>query len=113
MTTGPETAATSPARHGDTPCPAAPRRFRPSPLLRLSVVVHAVALAALLAGVGGWLIAPASAWASPAMLAGITALVLNHLVLTAAGLWPRSQLLGPNQVHLPPEATRRGEISSV
>jgi peptidoglycan/xylan/chitin deacetylase (PgdA/CDA1 family) len=29
------------------------------------------------------------------------ALVTNHVVLAAAGLWPRSQLLGPNWIRLP------------
>jgi peptidoglycan/xylan/chitin deacetylase (PgdA/CDA1 family) len=32
----------------------------------------------------------------------VAALLLNHAALTAAGLWPRSTLLGPNITHLPP-----------
>jgi peptidoglycan/xylan/chitin deacetylase (PgdA/CDA1 family) len=35
------------------------------------------------------------------------ALVADHLVLTAAGLWPRSRLLGPNWTRLPAAATAR------
>ena len=29
------------------------------------------------------------------------AVALNHVALAAAGLWPRSQLLGPNWIRLP------------
>ena len=58
------------------------------PLLRTSVLLHAAAAGAALAIPG------AGAWA----LAGV---VLNHAVLTAAGLWPRSRLLGPNLTRLP------------
>ena len=32
---------------------------------------------------------------------GLGALAVNHLTLTAAGLWPRSRSLGPNWVRLP------------
>jgi len=32
------------------------------------------------------------------------AVAVNHLVLAAAGLWPRSQLLGPNWTRLPPQS---------
>jgi len=34
----------------------------------------------------------------PWWLAGV---VLNHVVVTAAGLWPRSKILGPNWRQLP------------
>jgi len=63
-----------------------------------SVGVHAAAAAAaaLLPGAAGW-------------LAGVV--VLNHLVLTGAGLWPRSALLGPNVTRLPPAAAARREIA--
>lgn len=36
---------------------------------------------------------------------------LNQLCLALAGLWPRSQLLGPNWVRLPMPAAQRGEIA--
>jgi peptidoglycan/xylan/chitin deacetylase (PgdA/CDA1 family) len=39
------------------------------------------------------------------------ALAANHLVLTAAGLWPRSTLLGPNLVRLPAAATARRQVA--
>lgn len=63
-----------------------------------SVGVHAAAaaVAALLPGAAGW-------------AAG--AVVLNHLVLTGAGLWPRSDLLGPNVTRLPDAAAVRREIA--
>jgi len=35
----------------------------------------------------------------------------NHMLLTAAVLWPKGNLLGPNIVRLPPSAAQRGEIS--
>jgi peptidoglycan/xylan/chitin deacetylase (PgdA/CDA1 family) len=36
---------------------------------------------------------------------------LNHVVLTATGLWPRSTWLGPNMLRLPAEAAQRDEIA--
>jgi peptidoglycan/xylan/chitin deacetylase (PgdA/CDA1 family) len=35
----------------------------------------------------------------------------NHLLLTAAGLWPRSSLLGPNLVRLPAPAVARRQVA--
>ena len=66
------------------------------PALSASLGVHAAAGAAAL------LIPGAVPWA----LAGV---VLNHLGLTAAGLWPRSSLLGPNVNRLAAAASARGE----
>jgi peptidoglycan-N-acetylglucosamine deacetylase len=65
-----------------------PRRWSPSPLLYASAAVHAGAAAAMLARPRAW------PWA-------LGALAANHLGLAAAGLWPRSQLLGPNWTRLP------------
>jgi peptidoglycan-N-acetylglucosamine deacetylase len=62
--------------------------WRPSPLLVASAAVHLGALAALIARPRAW------PWSLSALLA-------NHVVLAAAGLWPRSQLLGPNWTRLP------------
>jgi len=64
------------------------RRWSPSPLLYASGVIHLGAAAALLARPRTW------PWA-------LSALAANHLVLAAAGLWPRSQWLGPNWDRLP------------
>jgi peptidoglycan/xylan/chitin deacetylase (PgdA/CDA1 family) len=68
------------------------------PLLRASLGGPAAAAALLVA-------APQAA---PWALGG---LALNHAVLTAAGLWPRSRLLGPNLTRLPGASAARGEIA--
>jgi len=71
---------------------------RHSPLLKASAVLHVLALAA-------WLWRPALwPWA-------LGALVLNHALITAAGLWPRASLLGPNITRLPPAAAARREVA--
>jgi peptidoglycan/xylan/chitin deacetylase (PgdA/CDA1 family) len=75
------------------PEPPASRRFSPSALLRGSVVLHGAAAAAVIARPPLW------PWA-------LGAVVANHLLITAAGLWPRSALLGPNWTHLPKAAGR-------
>jgi peptidoglycan/xylan/chitin deacetylase (PgdA/CDA1 family) len=41
----------------------------------------------------------------------VGALVADHAALLAAGVWPRSQLLGPTLVRLPPAARQRGEVA--
>jgi peptidoglycan/xylan/chitin deacetylase (PgdA/CDA1 family) len=64
------------------------RHWSPSPLLYASAAVHLGAAAALLARPRAW------PWA-------LGAVVANHFGLAAAGLWPRSQLLGPNWTRLP------------
>jgi len=66
-------------------------RWTPSPLLLASGAIHLGAAAALLARPRAW------PWA-------LGALVANHAALAAAGLWPRSQLLGPNWTRLPAQA---------
>lgn len=77
---------------------AQPRRWRPAALIWLSLALHvAVALAWLLRpGLWPW-------W--------VSVLVLDHLVLTLAGLWPRSALLGTNWRELPHASVRRGQIA--
>lgn len=65
--------------------------------VRGSIGLHAAAGAALW-WPGAW------PWAAGAV-------VLNHVALTAAGLWPRSSLLGPNVTCLPRPAAQRGEIA--
>jgi peptidoglycan/xylan/chitin deacetylase (PgdA/CDA1 family) len=62
--------------------------WRPAPLLVGSAAVHLGAAAALIARPRAW------PWTLGALLA-------NHVVLAAAGLWPRSQLLGANWTRLP------------
>lgn len=89
-----------------TPLPSAPvpRPWRPTPLVLLSLALHAaLGLALLLTpllGLGwtfwGW---------------GLALFVLDHAILCAAGLWPRSTLLGPNHRRLPAAAAARGEVA--
>jgi len=70
----------------------APGRWTPSPLVYASAAVHLGAAAAVLARPRAW------PWA-------LGALAVNHIALAAAGLWPRSQLLGPNWTRLPGGST--------
>lgn len=68
------------------------------PGLRASLGLHAAAA-------GAALLLPGSApWA-------LAAVAANHLALSAAGLWPRSRLLGPNVTRLPAAAAARGEFA--
>lgn len=68
------------------------------PALRASLGLHtaAGAAAALLPGTENW---------------ALSAVVANHLGLTAAGLWPRSTLLGPNVKRLPEAAIARRQFA--
>ncbi len=79
-----------------SPLPA----WRPSPLVLASLGVHGGALAAVLARPAAW------PWALGAVLA-------DHVLLTAAGLSPRSHLLGPNWTHLPAAAGARSVALTV
>ena len=63
-----------------------------------SAGLHAVALGAAVLVPGAW------PWA-------LGAVVLNHAVITGAGLTPRSHLLGPNVTRLPPASVARREIA--
>jgi peptidoglycan/xylan/chitin deacetylase (PgdA/CDA1 family) len=68
------------------------------PAIQASAVVHVAAVGAGLLVPGAW------PWA-------IGAIVLNHAVITAAGLTPRSSLLGPNVTRLPAGAAARREVA--
>jgi peptidoglycan/xylan/chitin deacetylase (PgdA/CDA1 family) len=72
--------------------------WRPSLLIRASIALHGLALLAVIAEPALW------RWA-------LGAVVINHLVLTAVGLWPRSNGLGPNWTRLPAAAAARREIA--
>jgi peptidoglycan/xylan/chitin deacetylase (PgdA/CDA1 family) len=79
--------------------PAGPaQRWLPSPLLYASAAVHLAAATALLVRPRVW------PWA-------LGAVVLNHAGLAAAGLWPRSQLLGPNWTRMPPQTGAVGRVA--
>jgi len=79
-----------------TPNPPLP--WRPSPLIWITVAVHAAALLLLIVSPRAW------PWALGAVL-------IDHALFTSAGLWPRSRWLGPNWTKLPADATARNEIS--
>ena len=76
----------------------APERWPWPPALQASAGLHLLAAGAALA----W---PAAA---PWALGGVA---LNHLALSAAGLWPRSALLGPNLCRLDASHAARGELA--
>ncbi len=67
-------------------------------VLGASVVIHAAALALVMARPALW------PWAAAAV-------VINHLVLSLSGLLPRCSLLGPNWTRLPAAAAARGEVA--
>ena len=75
-----------------------PRSGRATPALVVSAGVHAGAAALAMVAPAHW-------------LAAVGVIAANHVVLTAAGLWPRSRLLGPNLLRLPPQAASRREVS--
>ena len=75
-----------------------PKRWTPTPLISASLALHVGAAAAVVVRPGLW------PWA-------LGAVVADHLVLTAVGLWPRSHLLGPNWTSLPSPVAARGEVA--
>ena len=75
-----------------------PGRPRATPLVAASAGLHVAGAATLLAWPAAW----------PAV---VGALVTDHLGLMAAGLLPRTTLLGANLTRLPPAAAARGEIA--
>ena len=85
-------------RPATDPLPAAAPPW-PWPLaISASVGLHAAAAAAAALLPGAW------PWA-------LGAVALDHAALTAAGLWPRSTLLGPNVRRLPAAAAARGQVA--
>lgn len=74
------------------------RPWKPSPALKASFALHGIAGAGLLLAPEAWPLA-------------LGALALNHGLLTAAGLLPRTAILGPNLTRLPGAARARREIS--
>ncbi len=86
-TPAPSASALAPCAAG-TPSPNRGPWLKP-PAIKASIGLHWAAAAAAVAVPGAW------PWA-------LGALALNHAVLTGAGLWPRSQMLGANLLRLPP-----------
>lgn len=85
--------------------PTLPSRgsWRKPAAVRASIVLHVVA-ALVLAGAGLHALATGTLapWAATAMAVGIGAVVLDHVLLTVAGLCPRCDLLGRNLTRIPP-----------
>lgn len=73
-------------------------RWRAPPFIKASAALHVAGAAALVAAPASW------PWVIGALLA-------NHAGITAAGLWPRSRLLGANITRLPQAAAQRNEIA--
>jgi peptidoglycan-N-acetylglucosamine deacetylase len=71
--------------------PGVARRWTPSPFIAGTAALHVGAGAALVLDPAAW------PWA-------VGSVVASHLALTAAGLWPRSTLLGLNWTSLPASA---------
>lgn len=74
------------------------RRWRPSVFMQFTLALHVVALLSIIVAPAHWRIA-------------LVAIILNHLVITALGLWPRSRWLGENWVRLPAAAVGRNEVA--
>jgi peptidoglycan/xylan/chitin deacetylase (PgdA/CDA1 family) len=74
------------------------RHWRATPLLRASLAGHALAILLTLWRPHWW------PWTLGAVIA-------DHLLLTALGLWPRSRALGSNWTRLPARAAARGEVA--
>lgn len=81
------------------PLPLPQHRWPVPPLVGASVGLHALAL-------GGLALAPGS-WGLPA----VGAMLANHVLLGAVGMWPRSTGLGPNLSRLPAAAQARGAVA--
>lgn len=82
--------------HGQTS--SYPRRAKLPLLLRLSLALHAAMALALLVQPSAW------RWV-------LAVFLVNHLLLTAAGLWPRSNWLGRSWTRLPDQCAARGELA--
>lgn len=72
--------------------------WQPTLLIRASIALHVLALVAVIAEPAQW------RWA-------LGAVAINHLLLAAVGLWPRSNWLGQNWTRLPAAAVARNEIA--
>jgi peptidoglycan-N-acetylglucosamine deacetylase len=75
-----------------------PRRWRPAPAFTATLALHLCALVLVFARPAWW------PWS-------VALIVFNHLWLALLGLWPRSQLLGPNQTRLSAAAAAAGYVA--
>lgn len=76
---------------------AASRRWRPAPILLVSILVHVVSAVIVVIKPSWW------PWVTAAIVA-------NHLIICLAVLTPRSNLLGSNLTRLPWSAAQRAEV---
>lgn len=67
-------------------------------IIKFSMVLHAVSLFVFIINPEFW----------PWLLAVI---IINHVIIAAIGLWPRSQALGTNWIQLPATAIAKNEIA--
>lgn len=72
--------------------------WRATLFINLSIMLHVLVLISLVVAPGLW------QWI-------LAVVIVNHLVIAAVGLWPRSNWLGPNWTQLPAAAARRNEIA--
>src|SRR5260370_21472477 len=80
------------------PQPPTGNRWKPTLAIKASLALHAAAAIVLIARPHLW------PWV-------LGAVVADHLLLMAAGLWPRSKLLVPNWTHLPGAAAAAGAVA--
>jgi peptidoglycan/xylan/chitin deacetylase (PgdA/CDA1 family) len=86
------------AMHATAPSPTPSKRWCAPLLLQASAACHLGAAGLVAAAPPLW------PWA-------LGAVALDHALLTATGLWPRSTWLGANLLRLPAAATARGEVA--
>lgn len=75
-----------------------PTPWKPTPAIKATLATHAAAAVGCLAAPAIW------PWA-------VGALVINHAIITTAGLLPRTTLLGANLNRLPDDAVARREVA--
>ena len=78
--------------------PVTGHRWNPTLAIQTSVALHGVAVVLLVARPHLW------PWI-------VGAIIADHLLLTAAGLWPRSRILGPNWTSLPQRMAASGAVA--
>jgi peptidoglycan/xylan/chitin deacetylase (PgdA/CDA1 family) len=74
------------------------KNWQPSLFIKISVILHAILLIVLLMAPQYW------SWL-------LAIFIINHLIISAVGLLPRSDWLGPNWTKLPQAAMHRNEIA--
>ncbi len=74
------------------------RNWQPSLTIKLSMLVFASCVAAVM-------------WHPDWWFQALSIVFCNHMLLTITGLIPRSTLLGKNITHLPADAIQRGEVA--